>query len=121
MAIKRFEAQTFSATSFRPRGFQYPVGLTFLGSGTGNVIASFADTGTWVCPTGVTEVEYLVVAGGGGGGHGIGLGGGGGAGGYLTGTGHPVTPGTPYTITVGAGGAGGVSDSGTNGANSVFD
>jgi hypothetical protein len=49
MAIKRFEAQTFSATSFRPRGFQYPVGLTFLGSGTGNVIASFANTGAWVC------------------------------------------------------------------------
>ena len=67
MAIKRFEAQTFSATSFRPRGFQYPVGLTFLGSGTGNVIASFANTGTWVAPTGVTEVDYLVVAGGGGG------------------------------------------------------
>jgi hypothetical protein len=30
---------------------------------------------------------------------------GGGAGGFLTGTGHPVTPGTPYTITVGGGGA----------------
>jgi hypothetical protein len=32
------------------------------------VIQSFTATGEWVCPTGVTEVEYLVVAGGGGGG-----------------------------------------------------
>ena len=50
-------------------------------------------------------------------------GGGGGAGGFLTGTGHPVTGGTSYTITVGAGGAGvynGFSN-GVNGANSVFD
>jgi hypothetical protein len=54
-------------------------------------------------PTGVTEVEYLVVAGGGGGGESSA--GGGGAGGFRTGTGHPVTPGTPYTITVGGGGA----------------
>jgi hypothetical protein len=27
------------------------------------VIQSFTATGEWVCPTGVTEVEYLVVAG----------------------------------------------------------
>jgi hypothetical protein len=32
------------------------------------VIQSFTATGDWTCPTGVTEVEYLVVAGGGGGG-----------------------------------------------------
>jgi hypothetical protein len=32
------------------------------------VIQSFTATGEWTCPTGVTEVEYLVVAGGGGGG-----------------------------------------------------
>jgi hypothetical protein len=48
------------------------------------VIQSFTATGEWVCPTGVTEVEYLVVAGGGGGGDMVG---GGGAGGYRTGTG----------------------------------
>jgi hypothetical protein len=28
----------------------------------------FQSSGTWTCPTGITEVEYLVVAGGGGGG-----------------------------------------------------
>ena len=32
------------------------------------IIQSFTASGSWVCPTGVTEVEYLVVAGGGGGG-----------------------------------------------------
>jgi hypothetical protein len=36
--------------------------------GAVTVIQSFTATGDWVCPTGVTEVEYLVVAGGGGGG-----------------------------------------------------
>jgi hypothetical protein len=71
------------------------------------VIQSFTATGEWVCPTGVTEVEYLVVAGGGGGG----WAGGGGAGGFRTGTGLSVTSGTSYTITVGAGGAGVVSNS----------
>jgi hypothetical protein len=51
------------------------------------------------------SVDYLVVAGGGGGGGE--LAGGGGAGGLLTGSAVSVTPGTSYTITVGAGGAGG--------------
>jgi hypothetical protein len=32
------------------------------------VIQSFTATGEWVCPTGVTEVEWLIVASGGGGG-----------------------------------------------------
>jgi hypothetical protein len=35
---------------------------------TFTVIQTFTASGTWTCPTGVTEVEYLVVAGGGGGG-----------------------------------------------------
>ena len=62
-------------------------------------------------------VEYLVVAGGGGGGA---VGAGGGAGGYRVGA-LPVTTGTSYTITVGAGGAGGaVGSSGSNGSDSVF-
>ena len=38
---------------------------------------------TWIVPTGVTSIDYLVVAGGGGGG--VTYGGGGGAGGYRTG------------------------------------
>ena len=32
------------------------------------VVQTFTATSTWTCPTGVTEVEYLVVAGGGAGG-----------------------------------------------------
>ena len=70
---------------------------------TETVIETFGNTTSWVCPTGVTSVEYLVVAGGGSGG--TAYGGGGGAGGFRTGTGLAVTAGNTYTITVGAGGA----------------
>lgn len=59
--------------------------------------------GTWTAPAGVTAVDYLIVAGGGGGGDTAG--GGGGAGGMLTGSGSAVTPGSPYTVTIGNGGA----------------
>ena len=70
----------------------------------------FTASGNWTAPTGVTQVEYLVVAGGGGGGGSGpsgGSSGGGGAGGFRTGTGFSVTAGTNYAITVGAGGTGG--------------
>jgi hypothetical protein len=70
-----------------------------------DTVVRFNGTGTttWTVPSGVTEVEYLVVAGGGGGG--IPYGGGGGAGGLLSGTEYPVSPGTTVTVSVGAGGA----------------
>ena len=82
------------------------------------IISTFTSSGTWTAPSGVTEVEYLVVAGGGGGG-GDG-GGGGGAGGFRTGTGFSVTAGTDYTITVGAGGTGTTTADPMAGSNSVF-
>jgi len=72
-----------------------------------------------------SEVEYLVVAGGGAGGNGLGgggSGGGGGAGGLLAGV-LPVTAGTSYRVTVGAGGSAGTTNSGSagpSGSNSVF-
>jgi hypothetical protein len=71
------------------------------------------------------DVDYLVIAGGGGGAAGSAGGGGGGAGGYRTGTGLSLTPGTTYSITVGAGGTGnptpdGVSAASTDGGDSVF-
>ncbi len=77
-----------------------------------------ADWGTGnKCPSGVTSVDYLVVAQGGGGGNDNGAGGG--AGGMRTGTGLSVTPGTQYTITVGStGGAAGASS--TSGEDSTF-
>ena len=64
------------------------------------------------------SVDYLVVAGGGGGGSG---GGGGGAGGLVTSSGLSVSPGTSYTVTIGAGGpgaTGATTTSGSNGTNS---
>ena len=80
----------------------------FSATGGTTVIVSFtAGSGTWLCPTGVTKADYLVVAGGGGGGSGIA--GGAGAGGFRTGTGLSVTAGTSYTVTIGAGGAGGAA------------
>jgi hypothetical protein len=59
------------------------------------------------------DVEVLMVAGGGGGGSAADsyweTGGGGGAGGLIHNTGFPVTDGTNYTVTIGAGGIGGLS------------
>lgn len=78
--------------------------------------------GTWTVPSGVTKVDYLVVAGGGGGGDDDG--GGGAGGGMRVDTNYAVTPGGTPTVTVGTGGpgaAGGSSTRGTNGNNSVFD
>ena len=72
-------------------------------------------------------VEYLVVAGGGGGGggHQSPGGSGGGAGGYRTASGFDITPGTPITVTVGAGGTAGTGNGNgtpiaTKGGDSVF-
>ncbi len=90
---------------------------------TNTVVLSFTSSGSWTCPDGVSQVDYLVVAGGGGGGGGGGsasAGSGAGAGGFRTGSGLAVIPGTTYTITVGGGGAGVANAVGSNGANSVF-
>jgi len=67
-----------------------------------------------VIASGDYSISYLTIAGGGGGSPSVSnvIGGGGGAGGYLAST-TSFSPGTTYTITVGAGGA-----SGTRGANS---
>lgn len=84
---------------------------------------------SWTAPAGVNSIELLVVAGGGGTGNfnptnSYG-GGGGGGGGLVYNATYPVTPGTPYTVTVGAGGVGYSSSgqngiAGANGQNSVF-
>lgn len=62
------------------------------------------------------NVEVLVVGGGGGAGEA-----GGGAGGLIYHSSYPVSAGTKYSVTVGAGGqAGGANSKGGNGANSIF-
>ena len=115
------------AASYGTNGFYLPFSSEELANSftdsTKYTVESFTSTGStsWTAPSGVTSVEYLVVAGGGAGGGGY-YGGGGGAGGMLTGT-HSVTPGTSYTVTVGAGGAATSSSNtnGSNGSDSVFD
>lgn len=89
-----------------------PYNFSTAGAGSAANIISFTGVGTttWTAPAGITSVNYLVVAGGG-----SGYIAGGGAGGMLTGT-LSVTPGTAYTVTVGAGGL----SAAANGSNSVF-
>ena len=102
MAIHGYPGQIINA--LRPTAFSSAIWtLTGLSKAYNSVVQVFTATDTWVCPVGVTSVEYLVVAGGGGGGDVTG--GGGGGGGFRTGTGLAVIPSTSYTITVGAGGA----------------
>jgi hypothetical protein len=104
-----------------------PSGTTANRPAITSTVQSFTTVGTtsWTAPTGVTQVEVLVVAGGGGGGarHS----GGGGAGGLIYNSAFPVVPGTSYTVTVGAGGIGGTETAGfgvspatTSGSNSIF-
>jgi len=86
-------------------------------AGSGGTVSNTS----WTCPTGVTSIEVLVVAGGGAGGSA----GGGGAGGLIYNSAFPVVPGTAYSVTVGTGGAGftgagSANAIGVNGTNSVF-
>jgi hypothetical protein len=87
-----------------------------------DTIVSFTSTGpcSWVVPTGVTSVRYLVVGGGGGGGSDNG--GGGGAGGYSAGSSLSVVPGSETSVVVGNGGAGAINASSTasNGGDSTL-
>jgi hypothetical protein len=85
------------------------------------VVASFTSvtSGTFSVPTGVTQVQVLVVAGGGAGGDNVG--GGGGGGGMVEAPAYPVTPGGSIPWTVGGGGtANARGGGGSNGSNSVF-
>jgi hypothetical protein len=78
---------------------------------------TFTSSGNWTAPAGVTAVTATVVGGGGGGGasgnstanSNYNFPAGGGAGGVVTTERVPVTPGTTYSVVVGAGGSKGVS------------
>lgn len=63
---------------------------------------TFTSSGTWTCPTGVTYVEAILVAGGG-----ATNGMAGGGGGEVKRAWLSVTSGTAYTVTIGAGGSSG--------------
>ena len=81
---------------------------------------AFTSSGSWTAPTGVTRVRAWVIGGGGGGGFGASCTqGGGGAGGTAVGV-YTVSPGTAYTVTIGAGGAGNASTTGATGGTSSF-
>ena len=74
-------------------------------------------TTSWTAPTGVTSVRVFAVGGGGGGGSTSQnyQSGGGGSGAVVEGI-VTVTPGTSYTVTIGAGGAAGSSGSASDGS-----
>lgn len=85
-------------------------------------VQSFTATGpgTFTVPTGVSNVEVLVVAGGGGAGN---IGGGGGGGGVVHHANYPVSPGGSVAYSVGAGGGSGPTYPGppaSNGTPSTF-
>jgi hypothetical protein len=88
--------------------------------GPTNKQVDFTSSGTWVCPSGVYSAEFLVVgAGGGGGGVSVSgatmnAAGGGGGGGAVKKVNLVVTPGSSYTITVGAKGTGSAGAVGGN-------
>jgi len=82
-------------------------------------------TQSWTAPAGVSSIELFLVGGGGGGAGAAGPGhtGGAGGGGGVLSTTLPVTPGSSYTVTIGAGGAVGTfssSSPGGNGNSSTF-
>jgi hypothetical protein len=103
----------------------FPAASSAVASGS----QTFTSSSTWTAPTGVTAVNYIVAAGGGGGGSGINATSngnynfcsGGGAGGEVTRGTLSVTPGTSYTVTVGAGGdAALISGTGTSAVIGAF-
>jgi hypothetical protein len=136
--------KSLSFKNFRPKGFQFPAGLSTISvdvdtsanaatNATGgvqtvvgsNVIHTFTTSGSFVAQYDLTLDFLCIGGGGGGGGHG---GGGGGAGGYrnsnpgeLTGGGGAAetalsfTAGTTVTVTIGDGGTGGSNSNGTKG------
>jgi hypothetical protein len=95
-------------------------------SSGGKTLQSITITGTqtWTAPSGVTSIDVLLVGGGGAGGaantNATYSGGGGGGGGVVLST-LSVTPGTGYTVTIGAGGTRSTTNAnGGDGSNSTF-
>jgi hypothetical protein len=96
------------------------------GGGVTPKTSIFTSTGTFTAPSGTQYVEVFLVGGGGGGGAAQRsanqcAGGGGGGGGVVNWRKLSVTPGTSYTVTVGAGGSGATgAAAGAVGADTTF-
>jgi len=129
VVIVRYALQTSDSTAFEG-ALRYNSNLnrTEVFNGTiweplqPKTVQSFTATGpgTFTVPTGVSEIEVLVVAGGGGAGN---IGGGGGGGGVVHHARYPVSPGGSVPYSVGAGGSSGPAYSGppaSNGTPSIF-
>lgn len=90
-----------------------------LGPPTGSQQYTTPGTYSWTCPAGVTSVTVVCVGGGGSGnGFQVGAGGGGGALSYSNSV--TVTPGSSYTVVVGAGGLPAGANAGGDGGDSSF-
>ena len=111
--LYNFTVQASDGSSISNRAFSLTVKTA--------VIQNFTSLGTsvWTAPSNCKKVQVLVIGGGAGG-----AGGGGGAGGFIEVSDYIVTPGNPYTVTVGAGGNGSATGGSSNagsGGDSVFD
>jgi hypothetical protein len=103
-----FTSQNFAAAA--PIG-NSPCTTAVTNAATSAVVSSGANcylifksgTNTRTVPAGVSSMSILVIAGGGAGGSGA-WGGGGGAGGVVYDSNYPVTSGSSYSISIGAGG-----------------
>lgn len=87
---------------------------------TGQTAYTSPGTYSWTCPAGVTSVCVVAVGGGGGGAGAATFAGAGGGGGLGWINNYAVTPGSAYTVVVGAGGTGGNAANGNTGGNSYF-
>lgn len=107
------------------QGTSYGPQVTFTTSGLTTSIATYSVAGnyTWTVPAGTVKIDVTVIGAGGGGGssaHDIG-GGGGGGGASATLEDMTVTPGTNYSLVVGAGGLGTTNTTiGSSGESSWF-
>ncbi|MTB08034.1 MAG: hypothetical protein F2934_13005, partial [Actinobacteria bacterium] len=113
-----FSGRTLGSTSLSPCAPDVTFDET-----TGDTVSRFTTTGacTWMVPTGVTSVTYLVVGGGGGGA--VGGGGGGGVVSNADAETYTVMPGVTIAVTVGEGGGAGdgLSLAASRGGDSEFD
>lgn len=92
-----------------------------ISSGSAGDSATFTASGTWTCPAGVYTAFVRVLGGGAGGAGGTSNTPGGGGGAAVENTAVvKVTPGTAYTITIGAGGAGSTTTGGNGGNSSAL-